>query len=137
MEQITTLGEFMIQKHEDALAPAFTTAQLKHYIAYAKSLKSKENFLVYDYVIHWLPALHQVELICLIFKKKMAVEAELLIKAIIPHLDIHKTGPTPENAANECPRQGAYSSSEEVVEEVKCIRAIIDVKTQLKKTNTQ
>ncbi|XP_072979096.1 DNA replication licensing factor MCM6 [Typha angustifolia] len=27
------------QKHEDALAPAFTTAELKRYIAYAKSLK--------------------------------------------------------------------------------------------------
>ncbi|MQL92941.1 hypothetical protein Taro_025561 [Colocasia esculenta] len=29
------------QKHEDALAPAFTTAELKRYIAYAKSLKPK------------------------------------------------------------------------------------------------
>ncbi|KAL9456676.1 hypothetical protein AB3S75_005824 [Citrus x aurantiifolia] len=29
------------QKHEDALAPAFTTAQLKRYIAYAKTLKPK------------------------------------------------------------------------------------------------
>ncbi|KDO77174.1 hypothetical protein CISIN_1g0038092mg, partial [Citrus sinensis] len=28
-------------KHEDALAPAFTTAQLKRYIAYAKTLKPK------------------------------------------------------------------------------------------------
>lgn len=29
------------QKHEDALAPAFTTAQLKRYFAYAKTLKPK------------------------------------------------------------------------------------------------
>ncbi|KAF5193857.1 Dna replication licensing factor mcm6 [Thalictrum thalictroides] len=29
------------QKHEDALSPAFTTAQLKRYIAYAKTLKPK------------------------------------------------------------------------------------------------
>lgn len=29
------------QKHEDALAPTFTTAQLKRYIAYAKTLKPK------------------------------------------------------------------------------------------------
>ncbi|KAF8408553.1 hypothetical protein HHK36_004616 [Tetracentron sinense] len=29
------------QKHEDALAPAFTTAELKRYIAYAKTLKPK------------------------------------------------------------------------------------------------
>ncbi|XP_043690097.1 DNA replication licensing factor MCM6 [Telopea speciosissima] len=29
------------QKHEDALTPAFTTAQLKRYIAYAKTLKPK------------------------------------------------------------------------------------------------
>ncbi|KAI5650344.1 hypothetical protein M9H77_36349 [Catharanthus roseus] len=29
------------QKHEEALAPAFTTAQLKRYIAYAKTLKPK------------------------------------------------------------------------------------------------
>ncbi|KAF7121035.1 hypothetical protein RHSIM_Rhsim13G0136200 [Rhododendron simsii] len=29
------------QKHEDALAPEFTTAQLKRYIAYAKTLKPK------------------------------------------------------------------------------------------------
>lgn len=29
------------QKHEDALAPAFTTAQLKRYIAFAKTLKPK------------------------------------------------------------------------------------------------
>ncbi|KAK9267447.1 hypothetical protein L1049_009873 [Liquidambar formosana] len=31
------------QKHEDALAPAFTTAQLQRYIAYAKTLKPKLN----------------------------------------------------------------------------------------------
>lgn len=31
------------QKHEEALAPAFTTAQLKRYIAYAKTLKPKLN----------------------------------------------------------------------------------------------
>lgn len=29
------------QKHEEALAPEFTTAQLKRYIAYAKTLKPK------------------------------------------------------------------------------------------------
>lgn len=29
------------QKHEDALSPAFTTAELKRYIAYAKTLKPK------------------------------------------------------------------------------------------------
>lgn len=29
------------QKREEALAPAFTTAQLKRYIAYAKTLKPK------------------------------------------------------------------------------------------------
>ncbi|XP_020536006.1 DNA replication licensing factor MCM6 isoform X2 [Jatropha curcas] len=43
------------QKHEDALAPAFTTAQLKRYIAYAKTLKPKLNsearkLLVQSYV---------------------------------------------------------------------------------------
>ncbi|KAJ4828463.1 MCM DNA helicase complex subunit mcm6 [Turnera subulata] len=31
------------QKHEEALAPAFTTSQLKRYIAYAKTLKPKLN----------------------------------------------------------------------------------------------
>ncbi|XP_057971619.1 DNA replication licensing factor MCM6 [Malania oleifera] len=31
------------QKHEDALAPTFTTAQLKRYIAFAKTLKPKLN----------------------------------------------------------------------------------------------
>ncbi|KAF2304615.1 hypothetical protein GH714_035382 [Hevea brasiliensis] len=31
------------QKHEEALAPAFTTAQLKRYIAYAKTFKPKLN----------------------------------------------------------------------------------------------
>lgn len=29
------------QKREDALTPAFTTAELKRYIAYAKTLKPK------------------------------------------------------------------------------------------------
>ena len=29
------------QKHEDALHPAFTTAQLKRYITYAKTLRPK------------------------------------------------------------------------------------------------
>lgn len=33
------------QKHEEALAPAFTTAQLKRYIAYAKTLKPKVSIL--------------------------------------------------------------------------------------------
>lgn len=35
------------QKHEDALAPAFTTAQLKRYIAYAKTLKPKVGCLIF------------------------------------------------------------------------------------------
>lgn len=34
------------QKHEDALSPAFTTAELKRYIAYAKTLKPKV-FLIF------------------------------------------------------------------------------------------
>lgn len=34
------------QKREEALSPAFTTAQLKHYIAYAKTLKPKVSLLV-------------------------------------------------------------------------------------------
>ncbi|CAL9119348.1 unnamed protein product [Musa textilis] len=43
------------QKREDALAPAFTTAELKRYIAYAKSLKPQlsseaKNVLVESYV---------------------------------------------------------------------------------------
>ncbi|PIA37588.1 hypothetical protein AQUCO_03000272v1 [Aquilegia coerulea] len=43
------------QKHEDALSPAFTTAQLKRYIAYAKTLKPKlsqeaRKLLVESYV---------------------------------------------------------------------------------------
>lgn len=33
------------QKREDALAPAFTTAELKRYIAYAKSLKPQVHQL--------------------------------------------------------------------------------------------
>ncbi len=33
------------QKREEALAPEFTTAQLKRYIAYAKTLKPKVGFL--------------------------------------------------------------------------------------------
>lgn len=37
------------QKHEDALAPTFTTAQLKRYIAYAKTLKPKVWFSYYSY----------------------------------------------------------------------------------------
>ncbi|RVW91478.1 DNA replication licensing factor MCM6 [Vitis vinifera] len=41
------------QKHEDALSPAFTTAQLKRYFAYAKTLKPKlrsQKLLVDSYV---------------------------------------------------------------------------------------
>ncbi|KAI3465768.1 hypothetical protein Pfo_022439 [Paulownia fortunei] len=43
------------QKHEDALSPAFTTAQLKRYISYAKTLKPKlspeaRQLLVESYV---------------------------------------------------------------------------------------
>ncbi|XP_050224009.1 DNA replication licensing factor MCM6-like isoform X2 [Mercurialis annua] len=44
------------QKHEEALAPAFTTAQIKRYIAYAKTLKPKldseaRKLLVDSYVV--------------------------------------------------------------------------------------
>lgn len=34
------------QRHEDALAPEFTTAELKRYIAYAKSLKPQVGFIL-------------------------------------------------------------------------------------------
>ena len=37
------------QKREDALAPAFTTAELKRYIAYAKTLKPKVCSLSYKW----------------------------------------------------------------------------------------
>ena len=33
------------QKREEALSPAFTTTQLKHYISYAKTLKPKVSLL--------------------------------------------------------------------------------------------
>jgi DNA replication licensing factor MCM6 len=35
------------QKREEALAPTFTTAELKRYIAYAKTLKPKVSTLVF------------------------------------------------------------------------------------------
>ena len=43
------------QKREDAIAPAFTTAELKRYILFAKSLKPKVTLfplLIIDYVEH-------------------------------------------------------------------------------------
>jgi len=38
------------QKHEEALSPTFTTAQLKRYIAYAKTLKPKVPIVFLSYV---------------------------------------------------------------------------------------
>lgn len=39
------------QRREDALAPAFTTVQLKRYIAYAKSIKPQVHELSVTYVL--------------------------------------------------------------------------------------
>lgn len=41
------------QKREDAITPAFSTAQLKRYIAYAKTLKPKVySYLSFQHVAH-------------------------------------------------------------------------------------
>ncbi|KAL5997624.1 MCM DNA helicase complex subunit mcm6 [Asimina triloba] len=243
------------QKHEDALAPAFTTAQLKRYIAYAKTLKPKltseaRKVLVDSYVdlrrrdtapgsrVAYRMTVRQLEALIRLSEAIARSHLELQVRPAHVHLandfyflphnptcsvessgvdlsDFQEEdgggsrvadqgndappsaadpGPTAENEVNgegpgsrqkkklviteeffqkvtralvmrlrqheesvaqdgsglagmkqkdlivwyveQMNAQGAYSSSEEVVEEVKCIRAIIEVKSQLKKTKT-
>lgn len=58
------------QKREDAVTPAFTTAQLKRYIAYAKALKPKVlKFIAFPNTYMWLMAINPFNEMqfCLVF----------------------------------------------------------------------